>query len=313
MQTQIDPLDKGIFSLIREDLSIPRLKDPAFKSRVELFFNYPGVMTISLHRIAHRLYIKKWRTLGRIIMGFCQFAYNIDLHPAAVVGRKVFIDHGIGVVVGETAIIGDDVTIYQGVTLGGVSLEKTKRHPTILEGAVIGSGAKVLGNITIGKNVKIGSNSVVVKDVPDDCVAVGIPARIIDKNKHEDSKESEAKNTRTKLPDIDKEMFAYILCKLKLYEQIVNAVSDEHGNINIKDLCKEHGKYKEQQVKLDEVYDIFLKAVKADEPKEHDGEKDAKEEENKTNETVLKDTPEYTKTKDALKDKELKDDTTSSK
>ncbi|PAF45873.1 serine O-acetyltransferase [Helicobacter sp. 11S02629-2] len=265
MTTQIDPLNRNIFSLMKEDFSIPRLKDPAFKSKVELFFNYPGVMTIVFHRIAHRLYLKNWKVLGRIIMGFCQFAYNIDLHPAAVVGRKVFIDHGIGLVVGETAIIGDDVTIYQGVTLGGVSLEKTKRHPTILEGAVIGSGAKVLGNITIGKNVKIGSNSVVVKDVPDDCVAVGIPARIINKHKTEDSKEKEEKTTTTKLPDIDKEMFAYILCKLKLYEQIVNAVSDEHGNINIKDLCKEHGKYRFEQAKLDEVYDIFLKAIKQDE------------------------------------------------
>lgn len=169
----------GIWELLKEDFSTPSSRDPALKSKIELFFNYPGLIALAHYRVAHRLYKNEWRVLARIIMGFAQFLSNIDIHPAAQIGRRVFIDHGIGVVVGETAIIGDDVTIYQGVSLGGVSLEKTKRHPTLESGVIIGAGAKVLGNITIGRNAKVGANSVVIKDVPPESTAVGIPARVI--------------------------------------------------------------------------------------------------------------------------------------
>ncbi|PAF52356.1 serine O-acetyltransferase [Helicobacter sp. 13S00477-4] len=203
----------SLFSLIKEDFTIPFQKDPAIRSKIELFFNYPGLIAIIHYRIAHKLHISGFKVLARALMGLTQFLTNIDIHPACYIGRRVFIDHGIGVVIGETAHIGDDVTIYQGVSLGGVSLEKIKRHPTLQEGVIVGAGSKILGNITIGKNTRIGANSVVIKDVPANSTAVGIPARIISK---EETKEID---TRTKLPDIDKELFKYLLKKINLIEQ----------------------------------------------------------------------------------------------
>lgn len=173
--------DIGLFAKIREDFRTPQTKDPAFRSKVELFFNYPGLIAIVHYRIAHKLYNAGFKALARILMGCTQFLTNIDIHPACKIGRRIFIDHGIGVVIGQTAEVGDDVTLYQGVSLGGVSLEKTKRHPTLEAGVVVGSGAKILGNITIGKNSKIGANSVVIKDVPPNSTAVGVPAQIINK------------------------------------------------------------------------------------------------------------------------------------
>ncbi|MCW0255748.1 serine O-acetyltransferase [Campylobacter lari] len=169
----------SIFSLIKEDFSMPKQKDPAYRSWVELIFNYPGVWAVVNYRFAHFFYIKNYKRIARVISGISQFLTGVDLHPGAKLGRRIFIDHAIGVVVGETAIIGNDVIIYQGVTLGGTSLDKNaKRHPTIEDGVVIGSGAKILGNITIGKNAKIGANAVVLKDVGENLTAIGIPAYI---------------------------------------------------------------------------------------------------------------------------------------
>lgn len=169
----------SIFSLIKEDFSMPKQKDPAYRSWVELIFNYPGVWAVVNYRFAHFFYIKNYKRIARVISGISQFLTGVDLHPGAKLGRRIFIDHAIGVVVGETAIIGNDVIIYQGVTLGGTSLDKNaKRHPTIEDGVVIGSGVKILGNITIGKNAKIGANAVVLKDVGENLTAVGIPAYI---------------------------------------------------------------------------------------------------------------------------------------
>lgn len=189
----------GIFSDIKEDFSGVRKNDPAIKSNIELFFNYPGLIAIVNYRIAHKLHKKNFKVIARIIMGFTQFITNIDIHPACVIGKGIFIDHGIGVVIGETAILKDNITIYQGVTLGGVTLESTKRHPTILSGVTIGAGAKILGNITIGENSKIGANSVVIRDVPDNSTAVGIPARVIQKGRMKES------NAINKIPDIDRQ------------------------------------------------------------------------------------------------------------
>ncbi|EAK0450912.1 serine O-acetyltransferase [Campylobacter lari] len=169
----------SIFKLIKEDFSMPKQKDPAYRSCVELVFNYPGVWAVVNYRFAHFFYIKNYKRIARMISGISQFLTGVDLHPGAKLGRRIFIDHAIGVVVGETAIIGNDVIIYQGVTLGGTSLDKnTKRHPTIEDGVIIGSGAKILGNITIGKNAKIGSNAVVLKDIEANLTAIGIPAYI---------------------------------------------------------------------------------------------------------------------------------------
>ena len=157
----------SLWQLIKEDFSVPKLNDPVLDSNFELFFNYPGVWAIINHRVANKLYYKGFKKLSRAVAGMSSFFTKTDIHPAATIGRRVFIDHAIGVVIGATAIVEDDVLIYQGVTLGGVSLNKGKRHPTIKSNVVIGSGAKILGNITIGSNSKIGANSVVVVDVPD--------------------------------------------------------------------------------------------------------------------------------------------------
>ena len=159
----------SLLSIIKEDFLLPKTNDPALHSSFELFFNYPGVWAIIHYRIAHKLHKNGFKVLSRVISGIAQFLTSIDIHPAATIGRRVFIDHGFGVVIGETSFFGDDVLIYQQVTLGGVSLSKGKRHPTIGSGCVIGGGAKILGNITIGDNCKIGANSVVIKDVPTRC------------------------------------------------------------------------------------------------------------------------------------------------
>src|SRR5574344_3080945 len=215
MQSRYSSL--GLFSKIKEDFNVPKNNDPALESNFEVIFNYPGVWAIIHYRIANRLYLKGFKILSRIYSGISQFLTNIDIHPAATIGRRGFIDHGIGVVIGETTIVEDDVLIYQGVTLGGVSLNKGKRHPTVKSNSVIGSGAKVLGNITIGQNSKIGANSVVVVDVPDNSTAVGVPARIIKKDKDK----SKDKLAHNELPDINKEMFKYLIERIANLEHSI--------------------------------------------------------------------------------------------
>jgi serine O-acetyltransferase len=203
----------SLFKVIKEDFSVPWKNDPAIHSRFELFTNYPGVWAIVNYRIANRLYKRGFKSFARIIMGFTQILTNVDIHPAATIGKRVFIDHAFGVVIGETAVIEDDVLIYQGVTLGGVSLERgVKRHPTVKRGAVIGGGSKVLGNITIGENARVGANSVVIKDVPPNSTAVGIPARVISKGK------DKSQLSHNKIPDINKQLFLYLSKRLSVLE-----------------------------------------------------------------------------------------------
>lgn len=156
-------------------------RDPAAKSLVEILFLYPGVKAVFWHIIAHFFYKVKLTFIARWISEFARFLTGIEIHPGAKIGKNLFIDHGIGVIIGETAEIGDNCTIYQNVTLGGVGLEKGKRHPTLKNNVVVGAGAQILGNIVIGNNAKIGANAVVLQDVPDNATAVGIPARIIEK------------------------------------------------------------------------------------------------------------------------------------
>jgi len=170
-----------MFSRLREDLASVRERDPAARSTFEVLTCYPGVHALMFHRLAHGAWRREWFWLGRFISHVSRFFTGIEIHPGAVIGRRVFIDHGMGVVIGETAEIGDDCTIYQAVTLGGTSLYRgTKRHPTLGKGVVVGAGAKVLGGFTVGDGAKIGSNAVVVKPVPAGATAVGNPARIID-------------------------------------------------------------------------------------------------------------------------------------
>lgn len=228
------------FNIIKEDLSEPKRQDPAYNSFVELFFNYPGVWAIVNHRFAHFLYRKKFKRIARVISGISRFLTGVDIHPGATIGRRVFIDHATGIVIGETAIIGNEVLLYQGVTLGGVSLEKEKRHPTLENGVVVGAGAKILGNITIGENSKIGANSVVVKDVPANSTAVGIPAKIIGSKK-------EKPLSHNQIPDINKELFLYLIERICILEDA---------------LCKDDINELKKDKKLEEFYKAYLNSLK---------------------------------------------------
>lgn len=169
-----------MFTHFREDLACVFERDPAARTTWEVLTCYPGFHALTLHRLSHWLWGHGLRWLARAVSHFTRWVTGIEIHPGATVGRRVFIDHGMGVVIGETAEIGDGCTLYHGVTLGGTSWNKGKRHPTLMPGVVIGAGAKVLGPITIGERAKIGSNAVVVRDVPAGATAVGIPARIIE-------------------------------------------------------------------------------------------------------------------------------------
>ena len=215
----------SLLDKIKKDFLAVKNRDPAFKNNIELFYAYPGVWALVNYRIANAIYKKGFKKLARFIMAINQFITNIDIHPGATIGENVFIDHGIGVVIGETAIVGDNVTIYQGVTLGGVSLNPGKRHPTIEDDVTIGAGAKILGNITIGKGSKIGANSVVVKNVPEYSTVVGIPGKVI-------KRKDFAPLSHNKLPDIEKELFEYLMDRIKVLEE---AVINQDKNIIEKD------------------------------------------------------------------------------
>jgi serine O-acetyltransferase len=168
-----------MFRAIREQIDTVFHGDPAAKSALEIFFCYPGFHSILLHRAAHRMHQSGFTLLARIVSQFNRAMTGIEIHPGATIGRRCFIDHGMGVVIGETAEIGDDALLYQGVTLGGTGKEKGKRHPTIGNNVVIGTGAKILGNITIGDHTKIGAGSVVIRSVPDHSTVVGVPGRVV--------------------------------------------------------------------------------------------------------------------------------------
>jgi len=169
----------GLLSLLAEDLRCVFQRDPAARSRMEVLLTYPGVHAVAWQRVAHRLWRADWRFSARILSFMVRMFTQIDIHPGAVLGRRFFIDHGCGVVIGETAEIGDDVTLYHGVTLGGTSWNGGKRHPTLKSGVVVGAGAKILGPIEIGRNVRVGANSVVIENVPDGMTVVGIPGRTV--------------------------------------------------------------------------------------------------------------------------------------
>ena len=165
---------------MREEVRIVFERDPAARTAWEVLTTYPGVHAIAMHRFSHRLWGWNLKWLARVSSNIGRWLTGVEIHPGARIGRRVFIDHGMGVVIGETAEIGDDCTLYHGVTLGGTAWKKGKRHPTLGPGVIVGAGAKILGPILIGEGAKVGSNAVVVKDVPAGATAVGIPARLID-------------------------------------------------------------------------------------------------------------------------------------
>jgi len=232
----------GIFSLLKEDIVSIFDRDPAARGVFEALTCYPGLHALLFHRLSHKLWSVNLKWLARFTSHIGRWLTGIEIHPGATIGRRFFIDHGMGVVIGETAEVGDDVTLYQGVTLGGVSLTNGKRHPTIENNCVIGSGAKILGDITIGEESKIGANSVVVQDVPCHSTAVGVPARVIKR-----------KNTRCRLdhdvlPDISKEMFVYLLKRVAVLE---HAIKEQDGI----DVSKE-------DAELEDIYSNFIDAMK---------------------------------------------------
>ena len=167
-----------MFSTLKEDIMCVKERDPAARSTLEIMLLYPGFKAVRMHRRAHWFFEHKMFFVARCISQRCVKKTNIEIHPGATIGKRFFIDHGTGVVIGETTVIGDDVTIYQGVTLGGTGKDKGKRHPTLGNNVMVGSGAKVLGPFKVGNNVKIAANAVVLETIPDNCTAVGVPAHI---------------------------------------------------------------------------------------------------------------------------------------
>ncbi len=205
---------------IREDIQCVLERDPAARHWLEVITSYPGLHAIWLHRIAHWLWHRRLKLLARWVSHLARFLTGIEIHPAARIGPRCFIDHGMGVVIGETAEIGADVTLYHGVTLGGVSLEPGKRHPTVEDGVVIGAGAKVLGAITIGRNSRIGANAVVVKDVEPDMVVVGIPGKPVKRQEPEPSAHRPDLRHDV-LPDVVAERLDRILARLDEVERAI--------------------------------------------------------------------------------------------
>jgi len=217
-----------MFRAIKEQIDTIFREDPAAKSVIEILFCYPGFHAVLLHRLAHKLYTAGFPVVGRIISQLGRSLTGIEIHPGAQIGRRFFIDHGMGVVIGETAEIGDDVLLYQGVTLGGTGKEKGKRHPTIGNHVVIGTGAKVLGNIRIGDHVKIGAGSVVVHPVPDHSTVVGIPGHVVRRGGVEVNAELEHGN----LPDPESQAIEELAKRVEELESQVRALLEERKAVS---------------------------------------------------------------------------------
>ena len=211
-----------MFGAVREQIQTVFQRDPAARSVLEIVLCYPGFHAVLFHRCAHRLYRRGWFTLARMVSQFCRSVTGIEIHPGAHIGRRFFIDHGMGVVIGETAEIGDDVLLYQGVTLGGTGKDTGKRHPTIGNGAVIGTGAKVLGNIRIGDYAKVGAGSVVVRPVPDHATVVGVPGRIAG-----GADPGLGPLEHGRLPDPEGQAIEELSRRVAQLESMVRALSDE--------------------------------------------------------------------------------------
>jgi serine O-acetyltransferase len=210
---------------LREDIKAIFERDPAARSTLEVLFCYPGLHAVWIHRISHWFWTHKFFFFGRFISHLGRFLTGIEIHPGATIGHKFFIDHGMGVVIGETAEIGDNVTLYHGVTLGGVSWEKIKRHPTVGDNVVIGSGAKVLGPFTVGSGSRIGSNSVVVKEVPSNSTVVGVPGRIVMAAEKRDEKTD---LDHGKLPDPEAKAIACLFDQIRELDRKFGEMEKEY-------------------------------------------------------------------------------------
>jgi serine O-acetyltransferase len=217
-----------MFKSLREDISSVFDRDPAARNALEVLLCYPGLHALWIYRIAHWFWVRKCFLTGRFISHLGRFLTGIEIHPGARIGRKFFIDHGMGVVIGETAEIGDNVTLYHGVTLGGVTWDKVKRHPTLGDNVVVGSGAKVLGPFTVGSGARIGSNSVVVKEVPENATVVGIPGRAVLSQKRE---EGRADLEHGNLPDPEARAISCLFDQLRELERKYALLAKEHEEL----------------------------------------------------------------------------------
>lgn len=213
---------------MKEDMDVVFEQDPAARTYLEVFLTYSGLHAIWNHRIAHWFYKRKLFFLARAISQISRFFTGIEIHPGAVIGRRFFIDHGMGVVVGETCEIGNNVTIYQGVTLGGTGHEKGKRHPTLKDNVLVATGAKILGSITIGENSKIGGGSVVLKDVPDNATVVGIPGRIV----KQDGKKVSQKLDHHMMPDPIAERLVELQKEIDILNEELSKVKEGNKHVN---------------------------------------------------------------------------------
>ncbi|WP_109206910.1 serine O-acetyltransferase [Moorella sp. Hama-1] len=227
---------KTLWRRLKKDIEVVFQRDPAAHSLLEVILCYPGFHALILHRLAHACYRRGLILLARIISQINRFLTGIEIHPGAKLGEGIFIDHGMGVIIGETAEVGNNVTLYQGVTLGGTGKEKGKRHPTIGNNVVISAGAKVLGNITIGDNVKIGAGSVVLRDVPPNCTVVGVPGKVVVRNgrKIADAEVSAVDLRHEELPDPVAEMLLCLQRQIQRLEQRVEELeAEKDGHLSL--------------------------------------------------------------------------------
>jgi serine O-acetyltransferase len=218
-----------MFKVLKEDIEVVFDQDPAARSRLEVILTYAGLHAIWSHRLAHALFKRKLYFIARIISQISRFFTGIEIHPGAKIGRRLFIDHGMGVVIGETCEIGDNVTIYQGVTLGGTGKEKGKRHPTVKDNALIATGAKVLGSITIGENSKIGGGSVVLKDVPPNSTVVGVPGRVV----IQDGVKIKKDLNHSDLPDPISDRFKTLETEIAFLQEELKGLKEERSKMNV--------------------------------------------------------------------------------
>ena len=211
-----------MFKTIREDIQSVLDRDPAARNAVEVMLCYPGLHAIWIHRLSHKLWKAGFKLIARWLSQAARSLTGIEIHPGATIGRNFFIDHGMGVVIGETAEVGDNVTLYHGVTLGGTSLNKVKRHPTLEDNVVVGAGAKVLGAITIGANSRIGANAVVVKDTPPDSVVVGVPGQVVVREGRKHVPNEKADLEHGNLPDAIGNTLIALIAHVEALEKRVN-------------------------------------------------------------------------------------------
>jgi serine O-acetyltransferase len=229
----------GLLAQFREDIGCVFERDPAARSRVEVLTTYPGVHAILWHRVSHRLWQRGWRYAARLLAFVARTLSNVDIHPGATIGRRFFIDHGSGVVIGETAEIGDDVTLYHGVTLGGTSWNKGKRHPTLCDGVMVGAGAKILGPIMVGPGARVGANSVVVKDVPPGRTVVGIPGKVVHLREAGEVNPYGIDLNHHLIPDPVGKAISCLMERLtQLEERLVSAEREEVGTTASDDDCE---------------------------------------------------------------------------